>query len=69
MDEKFKFEFELTAEQVKEVEEALQSHQRNYFHESLNSNAEVKKKALDKFMVMEDILNQFNLHLIKYKLG
>ena len=67
MDEKFRFEFDLTEEQIEEMEEALRDHQFKYYAKSMDANPENKQKALAKFMVIEDILNQFANCQLKYE--
>ena len=75
MDKTYKFEFELTEEQVKEMEKALQNHQDTYYERDVElkplgmAMLSERRETLDKFMKIEEIMNQFNLQLVKYKLG
>lgn len=65
----YKFELRLTEEQVKEVEKALIEHQESYYVKSLDSEPKKQKEALDKFMVMEDVLSQFNQQMSEHQIG
>lgn len=64
----YKFELRLTEEQVKEVEKALLDHQESYYVKSLDCDPKKQKEALDKFMVMEDVLSQFNQQMSDYNI-
>jgi hypothetical protein len=68
MEERFKFELELTEEQVKEVEKALQHHQFRYYRDTVGRSDSTKEKALNKYSLMEDVLNQFNEFILKHNL-
>ena len=70
----YKFEFDLTEEQVKELEEALQTQQDKYYVKQIecmdmgSSMLEERKKALDNFMAVDDIMQQFNAQALTHKL-
>ena len=69
MDKIYKFEFELTKEQVEEMKLALKERQDSHYkNQILIRETEERKKILNKFMVMEAILDQFNTQLLDNKL-
>ena len=69
MDKIYKFEFELTKEQVEEMKLALKERQDSHYkNQTLIRETEERKKILNKFMVMEAILDQFNTQLLDNKL-
>lgn len=70
----YKFEFDLTEEQVKQLEEALMTQQDKYYARQIecmdmgSSMLEERNKALKKFMSVDEILQQFNGQALSYKL-
>ena len=70
----YTFEFKLTEEQVKEMESALHLQQDKYYAREIecmdmgNTMLEERRAALGKFMVVDEIIQQFNGQLLKYKL-
>ena len=69
MDKTYKFTFELTEEQVKEMDEALRERQLRYYSTNVQATtAEEKREPLRKFMVLDEMLNQFNGQGIEYNL-
>lgn len=69
MDKIYKFEFELTKEQVDEMKLALKERQDSHYkNQILIRETEERKKILNKFTVMEAILDQFNTQLLDNKL-
>ena len=57
------------------MEKALQNHQDTYYERDVElkplgmAMLSERRETLDKFMKIEEIMNQFNLQLVKYKLG
>ena len=69
MDKTYKFTFELTEEQVKEMDEALRERQLRYYAANTEATtAEEKREQLRKFMVLDEMLNQFNGQVIEYNI-
>ena len=69
MDKTYKFAFEMTEEQVKEMDEALRERQLRYYAANVEATtAEEKREPLRKFMVLDEMLNQFDRQVVEYKL-
>lgn len=69
MDKTYRFTFELTEEQVKEMDEALRERQLRYYAANVQATtAEEKREPLRKFMVLDEMLNQFNGQVIEYNI-
>lgn len=69
MDKTYRFTFELTEEQVKEMDEALRDRQLRYYAANAQATtAEEKREPLRKFMVLDEMLNQFNGQVLEHKL-
>ena len=69
MDKTYRFTFELTEEQVKEMDEALRERQLRYYAANTEATtAEEKIEPLRKFMVLDEMLSQFNGQVIEYNI-